>query len=239
MKISPPKKNFNIIMLLGILLTSILVFGCIYYFLSKIDGQGLNPPSGNISFLDSIYFSVVTIATLGYGDISPIGISRLVASVEVLFGLLFVGYYISQIVSSKQEALIEYLRNDRLIQTYDECLDFIRDVKEQMGDKRRDITDGFPIQEIDFKHNRSNPFYPSLRAVQTLNGYTKHIREIDMHKDMKIRIERAANHVEELAGIIRKLINIMDQNNVAWKTEHTTQILKDLCDEIEIFITTI
>lgn len=38
------------------------------------------------NFLNSLYFSVVTFTTLGYGDILPIGISKLFAAIEALLG---------------------------------------------------------------------------------------------------------------------------------------------------------
>jgi len=45
------------------------------------------PLSDNISaLLNSIYFSVVTFTTLGYGDITPIGFSRLIATFEAFTG---------------------------------------------------------------------------------------------------------------------------------------------------------
>lgn len=37
-------------------------------------------------FLNSLYFSVVTFTTLGYGDISPLGFSRLIAATEAFVG---------------------------------------------------------------------------------------------------------------------------------------------------------
>lgn len=37
-------------------------------------------------FFNSLYFSVVTFTTLGYGDISPIGFSRLIAATEAFIG---------------------------------------------------------------------------------------------------------------------------------------------------------
>lgn len=43
--------------------------------------------SANLSaFLNSFYFSVVTFTTLGYGDITPTGFSRLVAAIEAFCG---------------------------------------------------------------------------------------------------------------------------------------------------------
>ncbi|MFB6139267.1 MAG: pentapeptide repeat-containing protein [Halosimplex sp.] len=48
-----------------------------------------HPPWAGRVFLKSLYFSVVTFATLGYGDIQPVGgVARAIAGVESLFGSL-------------------------------------------------------------------------------------------------------------------------------------------------------
>jgi len=39
-----------------------------------------------INFIDCLYFSIVTFTTLGYGDISPVGMSRIIAAVEAFTG---------------------------------------------------------------------------------------------------------------------------------------------------------
>ncbi len=36
--------------------------------------------------MNSIYFSVVTFTTLGYGDISPLGFARFIAAFEAFMG---------------------------------------------------------------------------------------------------------------------------------------------------------
>jgi hypothetical protein len=45
-------------------------------------------------FLLCLYTSVITFTTLGYGDVHPIGYSRIVASVEAGFGIIMTALFI-------------------------------------------------------------------------------------------------------------------------------------------------
>lgn len=47
------------------------------------------------SISDYIYFSVVTATTLGYGDFHPIGIGKIFASMEAIFGTFMWAVYIA------------------------------------------------------------------------------------------------------------------------------------------------
>lgn len=47
---------------------------------------------GEVGFWDTIYFNLVTILTVGYGDISPNGLGKVFSTIEALFGIgLFAG----------------------------------------------------------------------------------------------------------------------------------------------------
>ncbi len=60
-----------------------LVFPVLFYATHSVSGIG-----GTIrNMLEAEYFSVVTATTLGYGDYHPVGIGRLFASLEALFGM--------------------------------------------------------------------------------------------------------------------------------------------------------
>lgn len=52
-----------------------------------------------LTFEETVYFSVITFTTVGYGDISPRGINRVIASIESLMGVIlniaFVGYMLA------------------------------------------------------------------------------------------------------------------------------------------------
>lgn len=64
-------------------LAAVNVFFPLLFFLTK-SVEGI---SGSMGFLDYEYFSVVTATTLGYGDYHPIGLGRVIASIEALFGM--------------------------------------------------------------------------------------------------------------------------------------------------------
>lgn len=81
----------------------ILGFAELYYFLTPYNNgiAYLSQKSGNVSFLNALYFSVVTISSLGYGDMQPIGWSKFLAGVEVLFGLAMMGIILAKLTSGR------------------------------------------------------------------------------------------------------------------------------------------
>lgn len=58
------------------------------------------------SVLEAAYFSVVTFTSLGYGDLSPKGYGRVVASVVVLSGLALIALLVGKIASERQHSIL-------------------------------------------------------------------------------------------------------------------------------------
>lgn len=63
-------------------------------------------PGGAAGFLTAMYFSAVTATSIGYGDIVPTGIARVLAVCEGVAGLILFGCVVSKFVSRRQEDLI-------------------------------------------------------------------------------------------------------------------------------------
>ena len=230
------KNSWKIVAKLGVVFfITTFFFAIVYWLLTTFTTNGL-VSTKVIDWFDYFYFSVVTVSTLGYGDITPVGFSRVLICFEVLFGLIFVGYSLSQVLSVRQEYLIEYLATDRILQTYNECLAGVADAKESIGDRRRLLQQRKEKQNsIDFIYNRGNPFYSALKAMETLNAYTAHVEYIGRAQALSSQVERAAHHVEELASFARKYLNILIAKQSEWQTSRTIQILTELCDAIENF----
>ncbi|MDH5299935.1 MAG: pentapeptide repeat-containing protein [Gammaproteobacteria bacterium] len=81
---------------LNVVLSSmVMIFGCalLYWMLGVTEGgkpiamaNAANIDMALYDFAQCVYYSIVTFTTLGYGDITPIGYSRLVAAIEAFVG---------------------------------------------------------------------------------------------------------------------------------------------------------
>ncbi len=63
-----------------------------YHFLHGVAGLGTFGGAFGGSLADAVYFSVVTYTSLGFGDVYPLGGTRLVAGVEALNGLVLIAW---------------------------------------------------------------------------------------------------------------------------------------------------
>lgn len=99
----------------GLLSTWMLInLGCgvVYWLVGFAPGHGLiesSQPMGHDAgaLMESIYFSFVTGLSIGFGDIVPVGVVRLLAVLQGGACLLVFGAIISRLVSGRQEELTE------------------------------------------------------------------------------------------------------------------------------------
>jgi len=96
------KKEFEFKFLGYILSTVVFSFASLLYVLE----QGINE---NItSFLDALYWALVTVSTVGYGDISPVtDIGKMIAMVGIVFGIAMISFVTSVMVSAFAERFDE------------------------------------------------------------------------------------------------------------------------------------
>ena len=86
-KITPSKFLFRVMLLVVGMQAA---FACIYYFAADATNCLLKDGKPISEFADAMYFSGVTLLTVGYGDIVPVGDFRFTAVAEVYGGTLFI-----------------------------------------------------------------------------------------------------------------------------------------------------
>lgn len=73
-----------------------------WWFDSMGPENGLTQSSADtetVGFSQCLYFSIVTLSSLGYGDFQPVGYSRWLASMEVMIGVVLVGLSVAKLAS--------------------------------------------------------------------------------------------------------------------------------------------
>ncbi len=81
----------------------VILFGFLYTWLTPM-GHGIGQDLEllpDVTFSTGIYFSIVTISSLGYGHMHPMGFSRALACIEVLIGLAMIGIMIAKVTSQR------------------------------------------------------------------------------------------------------------------------------------------
>ena len=93
-----------VIRIVYIILSIIFVSaGMIFYAESGLEGTKIN------TFMDAVYFSIVTLATVGYGDITPVsGQGRFITVLIITSGIAFIPWQIRNLIKQLIAA------NDRL-----------------------------------------------------------------------------------------------------------------------------
>jgi hypothetical protein len=85
----------------GRVLLSVAVFWLIFgslYFLIDLSGLGetlssVNNPDNLSKLLQSFYHSAITFFTIGYGDVYPVGLSRILSGLEGFMGVFMMSYF--------------------------------------------------------------------------------------------------------------------------------------------------
>ena len=78
-------------------------FGCVYYLMGMLDPGCFAVNTAKLDASgepDLMYFSFITLATLGYGDITPVArFSRALSQLEALAGTLYMAVFMARLVS--------------------------------------------------------------------------------------------------------------------------------------------
>ncbi|QHA90429.1 two pore domain potassium channel family protein [Bacillus sp. N1-1] len=105
---------YKMFLLFLVYITMIIAFGCVYLSFIILDVPVLQ--EGQVDLADMpltplariqavLYFSAVTLLSVGYGDLTPIGIGRWIAIIEALIGYLMpAAFFVTTIVDYRENS---------------------------------------------------------------------------------------------------------------------------------------
>jgi Ion channel len=100
----------------AIWLAVILACGVGYWLIDLSGSIGLVETGARVrsnlgGLLTAIYFSFITATSVGYGDVLPVGATRILAVTEAVAGLLIFGLLIAKFVSYRQDMLVREIHS--------------------------------------------------------------------------------------------------------------------------------
>lgn len=93
----------------------VIVFACIYRILDRFTYAPqftINGTPETISFADALYFSIITMSTVGYGDVLPATDSvHVIVAIQIILGVLLLLFGFSEIIAYSREKLRDRMRD--------------------------------------------------------------------------------------------------------------------------------
>lgn len=94
------RASYTDLLTLGILINTL---SSIYFWLMPAK-HSLN--KNDLCLFDAAYFSIVTFTSLGYGDLTPQGFGRFIATTVVILGLVFIALLVGKFASERQQTIL-------------------------------------------------------------------------------------------------------------------------------------
>lgn len=152
---------------LGIMFVMAVIFGSTIIFI--YEGAGVNQ---NIHhYFDAVYWSVITISTVGFGDISPVTIQGRIATLFLVIGGLGVIAFFTSIVTTALSEKLAVLKEEKVIGEASSLKDFViicgfGRMGKVLAEEFAKVKQKFVIVDID----DTNFFHSDTQSYLTIKG---------------------------------------------------------------------
>jgi len=194
-----------------------VLFSALYFWLAPTE-HSLN--KSDIDLLDALYFTIVTFTSLGYGDLSPVGIGRFIAIIVVLLGLIFIALLVGKFASERQQSIILLLHTSdcqRRITSFSLEIIEINELLKKKVDLEKDLSQARSCLEIMTNYLIFNANQARLISFGNESTLAALYREISKLQDTCLEIhigeqsnleisKRSLSLVKRCQAIVRQMV---------------------------------
>ncbi len=140
------------------------IFAVIYWLMP--DGQFRIPDGAGTDFGSWLYYSIVTITTLGFGDYTPAhGMAQAVTAIEVMCGLVILGFFLNAVGSMKSEIEVESeLEKQRILHHESEKSKLVKNAPMVIHSLNMFLTYGYALTTpLDKRESSPKTFSPDFK----------------------------------------------------------------------------
>ena len=217
----------------------ILTFGAVFYATGTTTHilAYTKDEVARVGLFDSIYFSFVTAATIGYGDITPVGIGKILAVIEGMLGMLVYGMVISKLVSVKQEVILDEVYTLSFEENFDRLRSTLylsrSDISKIVGRIESKAITKQELRDIPtVLHGLDSILNDILRIISNRNQkYSHYVKTVNESHLMII-----FNSVHLAGEKVLEFLYALRDNGLSWKNEKMMKELTSIKDSLRVLV---
>ncbi len=212
--------------------STVALFAFIYFLLSYLPGNGPTGIDGAVlsRFGNSLYYSVITATNTGYGDIVPVGFSRVFAATQSITELFLFALFVAKLVTHRQDLALGEIHKLSFELTFHNIREDLFIARKDFDQIVRTVSDTHTLTPSEWE--RLTVAYQHLTSllqeVPNFYNVTSDLYIIDPRREMLL-----LEAVQRTIARITRVIAAFDAEKIAWK-EHVESVV-----ELKLLVSTL
>lgn len=200
---------------------SVCLFALAYFAISSVSGQHGSlqlaaMQSIPVRFYNSVYFSIITATSTGFGDITPRGFSKLLASAQSILSLSIFAVFVSKLVSHRQEIALSQIHRHTFDVMYHNIREGLYIIRKDLSEVMDHLSRHQPMrvsdwQKIMIAFKTSQSLICDIPEFYDTENY---LYTIDLRKEQLLQ-----ESVHRTLHRINELLNALGNQSIEWLNE--------------------